>query len=706
MKKYSVVLLLISLLLINFNQVFAQRFKSGGFYFNLIKDNNGDRKALLVSQNETYPKWNDEDKPTGDVVIPSVANFSTLPFDVIGIDIEAFHKCTALRSVQISDKLKFIKHSAFKGCFSLHTITVDKNNPSLSSKDGVLFDKKTNELLIYPIGKKDKVYNIPDFVKSVGLKAFEGSKFITEVHVSNSVTKFSKEAFYECKALEKITIPANVVEIDTNAFFGCVGLKNVEFNEGLSKFGSGAFKHCVNLRSVKIPSTVAEIESYAFAECTNLNEVQIAEGVKTIGAKAFSKCKNLKIINIPSTVTKIGEYLCWQSNSNCKYVFSQIANPSTVTVGDRAFNDIAGNCTLVVPNDSKGLYEADAKWSCFNKIIEEKDFVKVQGITLNSENAEVQLNQKITLVATLNPKSPTNNTIMWESDNEFVATVSDKGVVEALDYGTANISVITEEGHFKATCKITVVEPIAVESVSLKKSNLTIDKGETFQLEYTILPQNAANKKVKWDTDDSDIATVSDNGLVTAIDYGTAEITVTTEDGAKTAVCNILIPVPVKSVTLNCTDTAISQSEKVQLLADVKPDNAYNKDVKWSSSDDNIATVSQSGLVSPVANGNITITATTVSGSKTATCNIKIGNGTGINGDDINAISIYPTIVEDGFIVTTTKGKGLLHIYNVTGTIIRTVNITNNKQYVDVSSLQAGVYMAKINNKVIRFVKR
>lgn len=186
---------------------------------------------------------------------------------------------------------------------------------------------------------------------------------------------------------------------------------------------------------------------------------------------------------------------------------------------------------------------------------------------------------------------------------------------------TATNAYGSDSGNFTLTIGVQ-----AVTGVTLNKNTTTIKVGGTETLTATVEPANATNKAVTWSSSDASIATVKD-GVVTAVTPGTAKITVTTVDGNKTATCEVTVTtatVPVTGVTLDPTSLTLDVNQTATLTATITPNDATNQNVTWTSDNPSVATVS-GGVVTAVAPGEATITATTQDGSgKTATCTVTV----------------------------------------------------------------------------------
>lgn len=163
-------------------------------------------------------------------------------------------------------------------------------------------------------------------------------------------------------------------------------------------------------------------------------------------------------------------------------------------------------------------------------------------------------------------------------------------------------------------------EEIPVSSVSISQSTAEMIEGETVQLIATVLPNDATNKTVVWASSKQSVATVTDSGLVTAIAAGTTIITASS--GIKIATCSVTVIVPVSSVSLNKTNLSLIKGENHNLWATVKPDNATDKTVTWTSSNTSIATVDSNGKVTAQDVGTAIIAAK--AGEISSTCSVTV----------------------------------------------------------------------------------
>ena len=245
-----------------------------------------------------------------------------------------------------------------------------------------------------------------------------------------------------------------------------------------------------------------------------------------------------------------------------------------------------------------------------------KKVIPVTKVTITPSTLNLATGETATLTVSVEPEGATYE-VEWSSSDETVATIVD-GVVTAVGEGTATVTAVV--GDDSATCVVTVETPI--ESITLDKTELEMVKGDTETLTVTINPETAKEVKVTWSSSDEKIATVDETGKVTAV--GAGEATITAKAGGKEATCKVTVKVPVESITLDKTSLTLKEGATAVLVATVKPDDATDKTVTWSSSDETIATVDNNGKVTGIKEGEATVTAK--AGDKTATCKVTVSN--------------------------------------------------------------------------------
>lgn len=197
---------------------------------------------------------------------------------------------------------------------------------------------------------------------------------------------------------------------------------------------------------------------------------------------------------------------------------------------------------------------------------------------------------------------------------------------------------------------------VLATNISLSHSTLSLAANETATLTATITPSNVTVESVRWTSSDTNVATVSSEGVVSAITDGTATITVTTNDGTNlSASCKLTVSPPVKATAIGLSQTSLSftaANETVTLTSTITPSNVTDGSVTWTSSNTNVATVSSEGVVTAIANGTATITATTNDGTNlSSTCTVSVNIAVPTEPDtDISALDnvIYLNKVEAG----------------------------------------------------------
>jgi uncharacterized protein YjdB len=544
-----------------------------------------------------------------------------MPDGVINIGIEAFAENNRLTSVTIPKSVVNYESGTFYDCKNLTSINVDSENNNFSSEDGVVFNKNKTTLIECPNGKIGD-YTIPSSVTNIGPNAINSCSKLTSIIIPETVTAIKEWAFMNCSSLTSISIPKNVAYIGPGVFTGCTSLTSINVNAENNNY--------IDQNGVLFDKSQTAILRYPIGKTGN--SYDIPNTVTHIEFEAFSNCNSLISIEIPAEVTNIGELAFW----NCINLDTLIVKSTVpISINANVFNGITiSDITLLVPSGTKSLYEAADVWKDFGTIVEQAPpTVAVTSISLDKTELNLLVDSTAQLIATILPEDATNNNVTWSSSNEAIASVSATGLVTALAEGAATITVTTEDGGFTATCTVTVTRPLSSDATL---SNLAVNAGTlTPQFSpnttgYTVVVENSTESIVITATKNHAAATVSGDGTKSlSVGENTFDITVTAEDRTQ-KVYTIKVTreavtiVAVTSVSLDKTEANLLIGATEQLTATVLPEDATNKNVTWSSSNEAIAFVSADGLVTAWAEGVATITVTTEDGGFTAACTVTV----------------------------------------------------------------------------------
>ena len=658
-----------------------------------------------------------------------------MPDNLTTVGKDAFYECTELNKVTIHDLAKWCNVS----------FTNSWSNPVVSAHHLYLDNEEITKLVI------------PDGVTSIGSQAFRGCSEINELVIPNSVTTIYLEAFSYCSGLTSLSIPESVTTIEKNVFYGCTGLVSVEIPGTLTTINQGLFAYCDGLTSVKIQKGITSIGVNAFIGCKALTTVEIPNTISSISKNAFGNCEYLKnfycnSIDVPSTDASafngcylnyatlhvpeeslskyksasvwkqfgkfngfplLHEYVFWCSDIKTLYFLSSYdvynewdkykentinkiwkgddviaSNESgipawnttvrkTVTnvVIEESFAEVKpvsfygwfNDCINLTTIDGlKNLNTSEAKtikhifYNCSSlKSVDLSGFktsnvINMNGVFYNckslteidlssfdTKNVESMINMfyNCTGLTSLDLNNFYDYKTIHEgnmsygchkagmfygcgrlktiycaeswtalqSDNMFTGCtnlVGGQGFVYNSSFVNVDYANPGERGYF------TDDSPYLVKSIKLDKHELSLDKGNSQTLQVTIIPESAKNKTIIWSSSDINIATVTQNGEVTAIKSGKTYIYVKLEsDVSIKDSCLVIVNPLVKSVEISKKGLSLSKGESVKLEVSLSPEDADNKKVIWSSSDASVATVDESGTVTAVNSGEAWIKA-------------------------------------------------------------------------------------------------
>ena len=587
-----------------------------------------------------------------------------IPNSVTEIGYRAFDNCTGLKSVIILNPVTEIDASAFSNCTGLIKCAYPKtiSNPfkrgvsigydpkEIIIENDVIYGPDKSSLYFIPSNYKGE-YTVPESVTEIvryafygctGLTsviipnsvttivsgAFNGCTGLTSVIIPNSVTEIGEFTFYGCTGLTSVFIPESVTEIDSSAFEGCTGLTSVIIPNSVNTIGSGAFYGCTGLTSVFIPESVTEIDSSAFEGCTGLTSVIIPNSVTEIGEFTFYGCTGLTSVFIPESVTKIHG----RAFSDCTGLTSVTVPGSVTEIGGYAFSDCTGLTSVIIPN-SVNTIGSGAFYGCTGltgALVIPESVTEIGGDAFSDCSGLESLYLLPKSVKLIDSYAFENNNfsnVYCTAVEPLEASKSAFGFGRYQSNATLHVPYESLDAYkdsywgsfFFRNIEGFIVEPANI-ILNYEEASIRID--EVLILKATIEPENTTFKYITWSTDNEDVATVSQNGVVIGVSVGVANITA--KCGEATATCEITVsPCLVESIELDYSKWNGFPGESFTISATVNPDNATDKTIIWNSSDPEVATVDETGLVIAVKPGSALITAIT-SNSLTGTCKVTV----------------------------------------------------------------------------------
>lgn len=256
----------------------------------------------------------------------------------------------------------------------------------------------------------------------------------------------------------------------------------------------------------------------------------------------------------------------------------------------------------------------------------------VHQISLDKTSATLHLGAQMQLQAKIQPENAANKNVVYTSKNPAIATVNETGLVTALNPGSTEITATSEDGGLEASCSVTIpskeekpAPSISVASLLLDKQNISLEEGKTAVLNCTVLPENASNKSLRWQSSNQAVVTVA-NGSLAAIKKGEAKITATTMDGSNQVVsCSVIVKPKPYELKLSKNLFTLAKGKQVKITV-VPQKGALAPSLIWKSSKPQIASVSKTGVVKGLKNGKTEITASPKDGTgKSAKCTVYVG---------------------------------------------------------------------------------
>ena len=587
----------------------------------------------------------------------------TVPDGVTSISGSAFSGCTSLKEIVIPDSVTTIGSSAFEGCTSLSKVKLSNNLTIIEER--TFYDCTSLAEIVIP----DSVTEIRS---NLDLGAFSGCTSLSKVDLPKNLTTIESYTFSDCTSLTEITIPDSVTSIDRSAFKGCTSLAEITIPDSVTEIGSSAFSGCTSLSKVDLPKKLTTIEAYTFSGCSSLESIVIPEGVTAIGtwleyektyySSSFSGCKSLKEIIIPDSVTAIGDSAFYGCTSLSKLKLSN----NLRIIQERTFSGCTSLKEIVIPDsvtEIRGMcyssgYDGDYDGGAFSGCtslaeIDIPDSVTSIGGSVFSNCTSLE---SITIgsgVESLGDEwiascrrlenitvSPENKTY---SSVDGVLFNKDKSELSAYPIGNRRSSYTIPDGVEKIGKKA-FYGCRYIESLTIPVSVAEIEASALGNC-YDIRAVYYLGTREQW----KEVVIGADNYMFALVnvrcaddsqcrhvwgEWEVVEEATYEKDGLERRVCSLCkaeqtrkIPrlgaVKVDAIELSESEKKLNVGKSFTITATVKPDNAWNRTVTWSSSDPSIATVDENGTVTAIAEGEAIITAESADGV-TAECKVTV----------------------------------------------------------------------------------
>lgn len=368
-----------------------------------------------------------------------------------------------------------------------------------------------------------------------------------------------------------------------------------------------------NIATVKLDKTIVGVnkgstkiiitENFTgISKTINVNVTQGPSSIKIVGNSKVSlgNTTQLSINHLPQETAL--PYITWSTSD---------ANIATINENGLVTGISTGTVTInaKTSNDLKSTFELT--------VIKPAD-----NVNLIEDNINLKINNGKSLQYKLTPDDSSIEDITWTSSDEDIVSVDENGYIYGKKLGKATITAKLSNNKFD-TCEVTVYMPI--DNIEFEKNDIKLAKGYTQKMNLIISPTDATYKDFIWTSSNPNIATVDDQGVVKGISSGNSIITATSKVDNHLIKAVVEVGTGVENITLDKSEISLNKNDSYTLTASLTPSNALSQDIKWSSSNNDVATVDENGKINAIGIGNAIITATSTDGTnKKATCIVNV----------------------------------------------------------------------------------
>lgn len=569
----------------------------------------------------------------------------------------AFSDCQLLELVDLgATAITAVPYSAFQGCSELDEVMLPKTVETISS---YAFS-----------GTALRNIDFTSEVSAIGENAFSNNRRLVTATLPENLSRVESNIFANCPRLISVSMPMETTNVGVNVLASDKKLANISCSAvEAPNAENGAFND-LRYRYVTLTIPTLSYRKYLsapqwgkFESIKNTINVSVGAGVNVTNAaeKEYQDMLTEDALEEAqeAAAQESGEMTRTRAERRAAARAASVQNFAAMFDGAQLIPGDEGGANRIFINPQPEvkivsiLFDGEellptydqvshsvllpaGKSGALKIVTDAPDPVKVESVTLSETTLALPYGQSKQLTATVNPDNADDKTIKWSSSNPDLVSVDKNGLVTANSNwysGTATITAKASDGSgVAATCEVTVGN--GVSYINLSESNVYINVGDSRQVTAYVGHEDAVNKAIKWESDNTDVATVDQEGNIKAVGEGSAIITVTALDGCgASSNCYVTVypanveptVVYVESIGLSETVVEINVGETRTLVATVNPENATNRNVTWMSDNTGVVTVDGEGNLQAMGAGSATITVSAVDGSGvTATCYVTV----------------------------------------------------------------------------------
>ncbi len=580
--------------------------------------------------------------------------------------------CPSLTHVHLGAGVYQVDRHAFDGSDALESVTVDEANTALTIVDNVLYDKSMTYLDFCFPWNKEKVIDIPSTVAYIDSEAFRNCEGVEEITIRGDINALGSGVFRDCVNLRKVSLPESLTAISPYTFLGCCNLEEVNIPSSVGSISVCAFENCASLTRLELPDRLTEILARAFLGCENL-DVDIPQSVQSIGWSAFANCKKLSKVVLPESIEEIGDSTFY----NCSGLLELTVKGKISSVGEYAFAYCSSMKELNLENFVGDIERyAFAGWNL--------DSLEIPESISRYQSSALSLYDSLTVAKI----EDTNKTL--DADNG------------KLFFGCNNLRSLyvgrpTSSGGF---IELPALTDLTFGSFAYDVSDMALSECGNLK---TITCMSTTPPEAQTITFSE--TTLSDGVL--RVPASAEEAYRNTSPWSAFEVIETFPDVVPAELTFNGTDSVeMRPSTYLSLSVAVYPEQASFSRLTWESSNEEVATVNEDGMVRANKEGETDITVSTSDGALSATCHVSVRYVDAVEGVSTEQIVFYPNPVSDLLHIEGAVPEATVTLYDMTGRLVLSARAYEGVVTLDMSGVKQGVYLCRVHDKTYKIVKQ